>query len=263
MIKIAFFDIDGTLLRFNHSDLIINTIEALHRLQDNGILICIATGRSNPCVPHFNDVNFDVYLTFNGSYIFNKHEVIRSNQLDKDDVQIILSNLKSMGKPAAIANTETIVTNGIDDDLRMYFEFGSETINISKDFEQIANSGIYQIMAGVTKEEYDDVLKNTKHCKITAWWDRAVDIIPIDGGKGKAIEKILEHYGFSKDEAIGFGDGRNDIEMLKTVGLGIAMGNASDEVKSYADDVCESVDDDGIYKYCLKNNFFRSTIINK
>ena len=46
---------------------------------------------------------------------------------------------------------------------------------------------------------------------------------------------MLRHYGFSKDEAIAFGDGHNDIEMLEAVGIGVAMSNAKDEVKAKAD----------------------------
>ena len=64
---------------------------------------------------------------------------------------------------------------------------------------------------------------------------------------------VLRHYGFSKDEAIAFGDGHSDIEMLEAVGMGIAMGNAKDEVKAKADFVCKSVEDDGIYHYCIEN----------
>lgn len=56
-----------------------------------------------------------------------------------------------------------------------------------------------------------------------------------------------------KDEAIAFGDGHNDIEMLEAVGMGIAMGNAKDEVKDKADFVCKSVEEDGIYHYCIEN----------
>ena len=57
----------------------------------------------------------------------------------------------------------------------------------------------------------------------------------------------------SKDEAIAFGDGHNDIEMLEAVGIGVAMGNAKDEVKAKADFVCQSVENDGIYHYCVEN----------
>lgn len=44
-----------------------------------------------------------------------------------------------------------------------------------------------------------------------------------------------------------------DIEMLEAVGIGVAMGNAKDEVKAKADFVCQSVENDGIYHYCVEN----------
>ena len=74
-----------------------------------------------------------------------------------------------------------------------------------------------------------------------------------NGGKGNAVNAVLKYYGFSKEEAIGFGDGQNDIEMLEAVGTGVAMGNAKYEVKERADVVCKSVEEDGVYYYCLEN----------
>jgi trehalose-6-phosphatase len=69
MIKIIFFDIDGTLLDFRKEQLSAKTVEALQRLKENGIKICIATGRSPFCLPKFEGVEFpapgnvDSYLT--------------------------------------------------------------------------------------------------------------------------------------------------------------------------------------------------------
>ena len=73
-----------------------------------------------------------------------------------------------------------------------------------------------------------------------------MDVIPAGGSKAKGIEAVLKHIGRSKDEVVAFGDGLNDVEMLSYVGLGIAMGNANDEVKSYANHVTSSVDEKGI-----------------
>ena len=82
------------------------------------------------------------------------------------------------------------------------------------------------MMAG-GKDEYKAMLKDTKRAAVAVWWPKAVDIIPSDGGKGVAVEKVLEYYHLSKEEAMAFGDGNNDLEMLKTVGLAVAMENAS------------------------------------
>lgn len=78
-----------------------------------------------------------------------------------------------------------------------------------------------------------------------------MDIIPSDGGKGVGIGKILRFYHLDRSQALAFGDGDNDVEMLQAVGRGIAMGNASQRLKAIADDVCGNVAEDGVYHYCL------------
>ena len=62
-----------------------------------------------------------------------------------------------------------------------------------------------------------------------------------------------EYYGFDKAEAVAFGDGNNDIEMLQAVGDAVAMGNASAELKAVATEVCRPVTEDGVYWYCVEN----------
>ena len=78
------------------------------------------------------------------------------------------------------------------------------------------------------------MLQNTQEAKITSWWDRAVDIIPAGGGKGTGISKMLEYYGIDRSQAMAFGDGNNDIEMFQAVDMGVAMENASDDLKAVA-----------------------------
>jgi len=63
MIKIAFFDIDGTLLRFRHNDLSEPVRSALKQLQKQGILLCMATGRSYPFIPRFEGIEFGAYYS--------------------------------------------------------------------------------------------------------------------------------------------------------------------------------------------------------
>lgn len=65
--------------------------------------------------------------------------------------------------------------------------------------------------------------------------------------KGNSLSKL----GFDMDEIIAFGDSVNDIDMLKSAGIGVAMGNALEEVKQVADYITKSNDEDGIY-YALK-----------
>lgn len=254
MIKIAFFDVDGTLLKIGCKEPSKNTITALKKLKEKGILLCMATGRSYPNIPYFKDIEFDILLTFNGSYIKNNDYVIFRNPIDTEDKNIIINNLKKMNRAIAISNENIIVTNGTDEYLQQYFNIGNAELIIADNFDEICKNDIFQIMCSCTKNEYEQILEGTKNTKIAAWWDKAADIIPLNGGKGNAVNEVLKYYGFTKDNAIAFGDGHNDIEMLETVGMGIAMGNAKDEVKAKANAVCKPVDEDGVYFYCLENN---------
>ncbi len=346
-VKIIFFDIDGTLIDMTRKAISDKTVETLLRLKERGVKICIATGRAPGSVPKFDGVDFDAFLTFNGSYCYNSNDSILSTPIPKVDVERMIENAARINRPVSIASKDRVVANGADEDLIQYFGFSKQAVPVSDDFEMIENAArinrpvsiaskdrvvangadedliqyfgfskqavpvsddfddvlngeiyqimmggrkeeyddilkadedliqyfgfskqavpvsddfddvlngeIYQIMMGGRKEEYDDILKCVENAKITAWWDRAVDIIPANSGKGKGIEAILEYYGIDRFESMAFGDGGNDIEMLQTVGTGVAMGNALDNVKEVADEVCGTSADDGIYHYCLEN----------
>lgn len=252
-IKIAFFDIDGTMIDMDKKVISKRMLETLAQLKQNNIIICIATGRPPKNVPHFPDVEFDAFLTFNASYCYTKDEIIFKNPIPSSAVQTIIKNAESMGRPLAVANAVRVGANGKDRDLADYFAIANQAVEIAEDFEDLAKEDIYQMMMGCYKEEYSRALERAEGAKITAWWDRAVDIIPANGGKGIGVEKILGYYHLTKDESIAFGDGTNDIEMLQASGIGVAMGNATEDVKKIADHICGSVAEDGIYFYCKEN----------
>ena len=253
-IKIIFFDIDGTLIDMRKKEISEKVLETLLKLKNNGIKICIATGRSPMQVPCFPNVEFDAFLTYNGSYCFTKDQTILSNPLKKEDVYTIIKNAHAIRRPLSLATKSRLVANGKDNDLSEYYGFGGLKLKAATDFDVVADKEeIYQIMLGCRKNDYKTTMQNVKEAQITAWWDRAVDIIPLNGGKGTAIAKMLEYYQLSKEEAMAFGDGNNDIEMLQAVGTGVAMQNASSELKAVANHICDDVANDGIYSYCKEH----------
>ena len=252
-IKIIFFDIDGTLIDFTKKRISEKTLETLVRLKEKGIILCLATGRSPMTLPDFKGIAFDVFLTFNGSYCYNSEKVIFSNPIPSGEVKKLIDNAAKIGRPVSIATKDTLAANGADQDLIDYFGIAGLKVEVTKDFDKLLREEIYQVMMGCYQAEYAYMMENIKRAKITAWWDRAVDIIPADGGKGKAIEKILAYYHLDKSEAIAFGDENNDIEMLQSVGTGVAMANGSQQLKAVADAVCGDVAEDGIYYYCLEH----------
>ena len=254
-IKIIFFDIDGTLIDMNQKRISEKTLETLIRLKENHIMICLSTGRSPLALPRFDGVEADVFSTFNGSYCFNRQQTILSNPIPNEDVKRIVENASSLNRPVLIATKDRMAANGKDGDLVEYTAFANLPVIVSDDFEKTANTEeIYQVMMGCRKEDYPAIMKNVHNARITAWWDRAVDIIPANGGKGAGVCRVLEYYRLDPSEALAFGDGGNDMEMFEAVGIGVAMGNASTELRDVANYVCGHVADDGIYHYCVAND---------
>jgi hydroxymethylpyrimidine pyrophosphatase-like HAD family hydrolase len=78
-----------------------------------------------------------------------------------------------------------------------------------------------------------------------------LNVLQEDVSKSLAIIKVLQYFGIEKSEAIAFGDGENDIDMLELVGLGIAMGNGNEKLKNVADFVTKKSGEDGI-EFALK-----------
>lgn len=251
--KIIFFDIDGTLIDMETKKISEKTVETLQRLRANGIKLCIATGRSPVSLPDFHGVEFDAFLTFNGSFCYASNRTIFSNPICHTDVQRLIRNANSLGRPVCVATKNRLVANGSDTDLADYFYIAHQTVPVSPDFDAVCNEEIYQLMLGCRKNEYTTLLDGITGAKIAGWWDRAVDVIPASGGKGIGIQKVLDYYNLDKSEAIAFGDGNNDIEMLTAVGTGVAMKNASTELKAVSSEICGAVSQDGIYHYCVRN----------
>lgn len=83
-------------------------------------------------------------------------------------------------------------------------------------------------------------------CVSMRWHPSFTDVIARGVSKSAGIDSVLAHEGIALADTMAFGDGGNDTGMLRHVGCGIAMGNASDEVKAVADYVTDSVDDDGV-----------------
>lgn len=247
--QIAFFDIDGTLVDIETKQISEKTKQALVQLQKQGVLLYLATGRPFQSIPHFDWIRFDGCLCFNGSYCVSGDQVIYQRSIAYEDVLRIVENAKAIHRPVSLASDKRISANGLDQDLSDYFALSKQRIAPSDDFEEALQETIYQIMMGAVPAQFDAILQGVESAEIVAWWDRAIDIIPAKSGKGNAVRAILAHHQIDASKAIAFGDGENDIEMLKAVGCGVAMGNANANVKAAADDVCKRVDEEGIYTY--------------
>ena len=247
MIKAIFFDIDGTLISSQFPRMKQETIKTLERLKNKGIQLFIASGRHTLELEELQidkDFHFDGYLLLNGGYCFNDNEVIYENKIDESDVREICRVIKDKNLPTLFIEKDDMYVNFINEKVI----HAQESINTSipRVNDTIHYDAIMQIDPYVSEEDIVDIMKNTKYCKYTRWYDEAYDIISKSGGKKAGIQAIMKYYGLKKEELAAFGDGENDIEMFETVGISIAMKNASEYVKERASMVCDDVNQKGI-----------------
>ena len=85
-----------------------------------------------------------------------------------------------------------------------------------------------------------------------------LEVMNLPASKTNAINFLMKAYGISREQTIAIGDNFNDKEMIEFAGMGIAMGNAPDEVKAAADFITDTNNNDGVRK--ALENFFQLTI---
>ena len=124
------------------------TLDALRRLQQNGILLAIATGRSPLIVPKFDGVEFDVFLTYNGSYCYDRRGDIFVSPIPPQDVQTLIQNAAALGRPVSVAGRTQLLSNGTDDDLTAYYAIGGRAPVISDKFDEVSRGEVFQLLMG-------------------------------------------------------------------------------------------------------------------
>ena len=245
MIKALFFDIDGTLVSFRSHRIPASTSEALARLRSKGIKLFIATGRHPLGVDNLGDERFDGYIYMNGGLCRLGDQIIYRNPLDATSVERLIDVLPQTDIACVFSTEEAWYVNRVNDRVREMNKMIAVDIP-QKDVELLRGVPIYQITPYLPTGEAWRILQYMSDVKHTRWCEPIFDINPAGGGKGHAIGEVARYMGIDISQTMAFGDGGNDVDMIMTAGVGVAMGNATDELKAAADYVTTSVDDDGI-----------------
>jgi len=115
-------------------------------------------------------------------------------------------------------------------------------------FEEATSKEIIQMTPFITEEEEKEIRPSIPTCEIGRWYPSFADITAKGDTKQKGIDEIIRYFGIKLEETMAFGDGGNDITMLRHAAIGVAMGQAKEDVKAAADYVTAPIDEDGISK---------------
>lgn len=252
---ILFFDIDGTIVNgFNGGRKTITDPlrEAFRQLKQNGHLCFVATGRP---FAYLNDdimsVDFDGFILCNGAMAIKNNEVILEYPIPNSIVKNLV-NMMEKNKNAYFLNykEEVYFSKNRSEENEL---FGNEVIKngtIYRDYD-VNNIKVTKIEINDLEEKTTSVLQEMKKEGFEIVWYPKINYAEVtmpNATKGKTILKVLEVLNIPIENSIAFGDGDNDIEMLKVVGRGVAMGNGTKKAKEAADVVCETYDEEGIVR---------------
>ena len=248
MIKAVFFDIDGTLVSFKTHVVPKSTLHAIELLKKKGIKVFIATGRHRSSINNLGDLEFDGYVTLNGGYVFaGKDDVIYKHSIPDRDIDALIRYLETEESfPCAFVQEKEIFMNYKDETVEEIFNMLNFPEPPIHPLSEMKGKTVYQLVSFFTAEQEKKIMSILSHCESTRWNPLFTDVVPVGGNKSIGMEKILAYFGISREETMAFGDGGNDIPMLEYAGIGVAMGNASEEVQRHADFVTSGVDDEGI-----------------
>jgi HAD superfamily hydrolase (TIGR01484 family) len=113
--------------------------------------------------------------------------------------------------------------------------------------EPILKQRILQLTPIISDAEERIIMPHLTGCISSRWYPDFIDITAQNVDKGYGLLSIAFHQGIKIEDTMAFGDGGNDIPIIKRAGIGIAMGNANQDLKEIADYITSSVDDNGIY----------------
>lgn len=258
MYKLIALDMDGTLLKEDKS-ISERTKLAIQKAREKGITVVLATGRPIEGVSRYLE-ELDMYkdsdyvLSYNGALVqkTKSKEVVSKVSLKGEDVHHLYKLSKENGVNIhAFSEIQGLITPKTSKYTEV--EATINGINIKEtDFDAIdKNEVIAKVMMidepellsptaeNLPKEIYEKytVVKSTPYF---------LEFLNKDANKGTGLELLAKHLGIKKEEVIAMGDAGNDLHMIEYAGLGVAMGNAFEEVKKAANYITSTNEEDGV-----------------
>lgn len=256
MIKVIAMDMDGTLLSSDHR-ILPHTKEVLLRAQHAGIELMLASGRPLPGLFHqAAEMGFDVnhlsLLAYNGAVVIDAKtkELIVSETLDLTLAQAIVDHMKSHDVNVMVYDDTTLyATKG--DGYNVQHEADSNGLKLVVHPLDKLWFNPHKILVSEEPRRLDALIPTLK----APFLDQAdfvksapfyLECLVKGIHKGHALEQYCLAKSIDPMEVVAFGDNYNDLTMIQYAGMGVAMGNAVDDVKIAANHVTKHHDEDGI-----------------
>lgn len=251
MTRSLFFDIDGTLVSFKTHEIPSSTVEAIARAKAKGVGIYISTGRPLPIITNLKAIEpyIDGYITTNGALCLVGDHTVCCHPIPDEDVKTLIQD--------ADKEDYTVLVIG-EHDVRLYnpksvfnevFRDQLNVTNIDTSLpadEVLQSQRILQFTPFFPATHEPELMKRLPGCVSGRWHPAFTDITAREADKGQGLVAMARYLGLDISETMAFGDGGNDVSILRQAGIGVAIGNAGEEARRAADYITTPVDEDGV-----------------
>ena len=255
--KLIAADMDGTLLN-DESTMTERTKSAIKKAVAAGVVFVTATGRPMLASESVNALFSEdmPFIVFNGvvAVMGKSKKILFSSSLDFCHAKQIYETGMSRGTSVIMWTLEEKLWVSCDcEATRGYRKISDAELGIIDDFGKCAESGIAKMMwidepekIKVYRDEMSKTFEGTVNCYVSR--PMFLEFVGAKSSKGAALSEIGRIFGIDRSQMIAIGDSDNDVPMLKYAGLGVAMGNAAEEIKSICQYVAPSNNEDGVAK---------------
>jgi len=254
--KMICLDIDGTLLNSNH-EITENVKSAINIVANENKIPVVLVSARMPKGITFLQKELEIeqpIICYSGALILDKDNKVLSKEF------IDVSNLENIYKLASENNIHISLYKDNEwyiEEMDYWAKQESEITNIIpkiSDFNdlieewEIEGTGPNKILCMANPNEINFLKENTTATDLNIYPSKPtyLEIMPTNASKTSAINILQKKFNVERSEIIAMGDNYNDIDMLEYAGLGIAMGNAPDDVKKYANDITSTNNEDGV-----------------
>lgn len=247
--KLIVSDFDGTLIN-DRQQILPEVKSAINEYVECGGIFAVCTGRMlRSILPQVRSIGLKgLVIAYQGSVIaeIESGKIIKFGGMEYNDVVEICRNLEELNQPINIYCNDDMYTNLPEDNV--YLNEYERIVGVKaqsiegkiSDFVEKNKLFCQKVLVLVAHSEQEALY--TELCRrlgesfdVTCSAKVLVEISPLGDNKGEAVKFLAKHYGIPIERTVAAGDNLNDLSMVKTAGMGVAVGNASSKLKEFAD----------------------------
>lgn len=254
-IKMIVCDVDNTIIPSGYDAMSRRTAGVFKKAMEKGIRVVLNTGRHYTFLQEslFDDLPLDLIGTINGACVVKRDgTIIESHQMSETNMNTITDiciaheiglGFKFADAIVTYANHDKFVDGYVGKYSPNYHKVIDDTEKRTYHQKHGYPLGTFLIGDEAIIEPFNQMIPDLKF----AWsYKDGYDVFLKSVNKSTSIERILREYGLQWENVIGFGDAGNDTAFIEKSGIGVAMGNAKDDVRAHCDIVAPTCLEDGV-----------------